>query len=379
MPEAGPLPDAPPRISTIEISDADHEYGPVIGLWELRDAVAQLYNQLYRRGMPSQYSAENVAISGGGRQALARAVAALGHVNLGHFLPDYTAYAELLEMFGLVAPIPILLEPEYQYAFSANKLRREIMGRGLGALLVSNPGNPTGRVTGGSELADWVNTVRALDCVLITDEFYSHYLWRPDLVALGGLMSAAQYVEDVDRDPVVILDGLTKNWRYPSWRVAWTLGPKRMIEASSSAGSFLDGGCNRPLQRAAIELLDLDRTRAETRAIHQHFAPKRQRLINGLRDMGFSVELPPDGTFYVWASAQHLPPQFADGMAFFRAALQHQVITVPGEFFDIDPGNRRLGRWSRFGNYVRFSFGPPMGDIDRALERMREMIYASTA
>jgi aspartate/methionine/tyrosine aminotransferase len=374
MPEAGPLPGAPPRVEMVKLAAHDHEYGPVAGLWELREAVAGLYNDLSRRGMPSRYSAENVAISGGGRVALARAVAALGHVNLGHFLPDYTAYAELLEVFGLVAPIPILLEPERGYAFAPDELRREIMGRGLSALLLSNPCNPTGSVIGGDELAAWVDAVRDLGCTWITDEFYSHYLWRPDLAEDGGLSSAARYVEDVDRDPVVILDGLTKNWRYPSWRIAWTVGPKAMIEAAVSAGSFLDGGASRPLQRAAIEVIDPERSRLETRAIVEHFRPKRQRLLDGLRDIGFRVDLPPEGAFYVWASAEHLPERLADGMAFFRAALEHKVISVPGEFFDIDPGNRRGGRWSRFRHHVRFSFGPPLGEIERALERLEHLV-----
>src|SRR5262249_16203810 len=68
----------------------DEEYAPVAGIWELREAIASHYNRTYRRGMPSQYSAENVAISGGGRASLTRAAASLGLINLGHFLPDYT-------------------------------------------------------------------------------------------------------------------------------------------------------------------------------------------------------------------------------------------------------------------------------------------------
>ena len=95
MPEAEELPGAPPRILELPIRPGDQEYAPVAGLWELREAIAGLYNQLFRRGMPSQYSAENVAISGGGRTALTRVAAAMGHINLGHFLPDYTAYEEL--------------------------------------------------------------------------------------------------------------------------------------------------------------------------------------------------------------------------------------------------------------------------------------------
>ncbi len=374
MPEADALPGSPPRLSGVTIDPADQEYAPVAGIWELREAVAGLYNQLFRRGMPSKYTADNVAISGGGRTALTRVAASLGHVNLGHFLPDYTAYEELLDVFRLFSPIPILLESERGYAFSGQDLRREINGRGLGAVLVSNPANPTGKVIGGDDLSDWIAAARDLDCSLILDEFYSHYVWRPDLAAQGGISTAARYVEDVDRDPVVILDGLTKNWRYPGWRTTWTVGPRKVIEAVTSAGSFLDGGGSRPLQRAAIPLLDPETTMAETRAIQAEFGKKRSRMLNGLRDLGFTIDLPPEGTFYVWASVQHLPPAISDAMSFFRAALDRKVITVPGDFFDVNPGKRRGGRPSRFRRHLRFSFGPAMAKVDLALDRIRDLI-----
>ena len=180
------------------------------------------------------------------------------------------------------------------------------------------------------------------------------------------------------RDPVVILDGLTKNWRYPGWRVTWTVAPKKIIDGCVSAGSFLDGGGSRPLQRKAIDLLAPTVAMAETRALQAEFAKKRKKLLDGLRDLGFSVDLPPEGTFYVWASAQHLPASIADGMTFFRAALERKVITVPGEFFDVDPGKRRGGRTSRFRRHLRFSFGPPLPRIELALERLRELITTAS-
>lgn len=377
MPEADALPGAPPRITDLPVLAGDQEYAPVAGLWELREAIAGYYNDLFRRGMGSKYSAENVAVSGGGRSALTRVAAALGNINLGHFLPDYTAYEELLSVFRLFSPIPILLEPERGYAFSGADLRREVMGRGLAAILASNPANPTGKVIGGGDLSEWVAVGRELDCALIFDEFYSHYIWRPDLVAQGAIETAARYVQDVDRDPVVILDGLTKNWRYPGWRVTWTVAPKKIIEGVSSAGSFLDGGGSRPLQRKAIELLSPTAAMAETKAIHNEFGKKRSKLLNGLRDLGFTVDLPPEGTFYVWASAQHLPASISDGMSFFRAALDKNVITVPGDFFDVDPGKRRGGRASRFRRHLRFSFGPAMPKIELALSRFKELIAAA--
>ena len=322
--------------------------------------------------------AENVCISGGGRAALTRAAASLGHINLGHFLPDYTAYEELLDIFKAFTAIPILLEGERGYAFSADDLRREILGRGLSALLLSNPCNPTGKLVDGDELARWVATARELDCTLLLDEFYSHYIYRARPGALP-VATAARYVEDVDKDPVVIFDGFTKNWRYPGWRVTWAIGPRSVIDTLASAGSFLDGGGSKPLQRAAIPLLAHDHVVKETRAIHDAFREKRDRMLAGLERLGVRFDRVPDGTFYCWGNVADLPPPLNDGMGFFRAALAHKVITVPGEFFDVNPGKRRRGHGSRFRSYVRFSFGPPLAVIDRALERIGELIKSPPA
>jgi aspartate/methionine/tyrosine aminotransferase len=375
QPETGPLPGAPPRLRQIEIGVDDQDYAPVPGIWELRRAVAELYNGLYRQGKRSQYTERNVCICGGGRASLTRAVAALGQVNLGHFLPDYTAYEELLDIFKLFTSIPILLDGTGGYRFGLDDLEREIMGRGLSALLLSNPCNPTGKVLVGAELDGWVRLARELSCALLIDEFYSHYVWRETPEA-GGLVSAARYVDDVDADPVVLFDGLTKNWRYPGWRCTWIVGPQQVIEAVSSSGSFLDGGGSKPVQRAAVPLLAPEIVGAETGAIREAFLPKRRILLEGLREAGVRFDLEPEGTFYCWGDISGLPPAIDDGMSFFRAALERQVICVPGEFFDVNPGKRRSGRPSRFRHYVRFSFGPEEATVVEGVRRIQELVRA---
>ncbi len=187
-------------------------------------------------------------------------------------------------------------------------------------------------------------------------------------------MSAARWVEDVDRDPVVILDGFTKNWRYPGWRVTWTVAPKRVIAALESAGSFLDGGGSKPLQRAAVELLEPARVLAEARAIAAAFEPKRNLMLAAVQRMGMIVDREPDGTFYVFVSLRELPEAISDGMAFFEDALERRVICVPGVFFDVNPGRRRARQLSRFHQHVRLSFGPPEAELRRGLERLDELV-----
>jgi N-succinyldiaminopimelate aminotransferase len=373
MPETGELPGSPPRVHAVTIAPDDQEYAPVGGLWELREAIAALYNRLYRKGLPSQYTAENVCVSGGGRAALTRAAASLGSINLGHFIPDYTAYEELLDIFKAFTSIPILLDGDRGYSFTAEDLRREVLGRGLSAILLSNPCNPTGKLVADDELDRWVGVARDLDCTLLLDEFYSHYVYRGRPGALP-VESAARYVKDVEKDPVVVFDGFTKNWRYPGWRITWALGPSAVIERFASAGSFLDGGGSKPLQRAAIPLFDDDYVTKETLAIQNAFRDKRDRMLSRLERMGVRFDRVPDGTFYCWGNVSHLPPPLNDGMGLFRAALAKKVIVVPGEFFDVNPGKRRHGRVSRFRDYVRFSFGPPQESVERALGRLEELV-----
>jgi aspartate/methionine/tyrosine aminotransferase len=372
-PETGPIPGAHPRIENIAIPADAHEYAPVSGLRDLREAVAALYNARYRAGLPSQYTAENVAISAGGRAGLTRIAAALGSIHLGHFLPDYTAYEELLDIFKAFVPIPILLDEADGFALDARRLRSEIVGKGLGGILLSNPSNPTGQLVGPDAMDQWVSTCRETGCWAIVDEFYSHYIYD------GGAgdrasVSACASVEDVNKDPVVVLDGLTKNWRYPGWRLSWTLGPKKVIERLASAGSFLDGGAPHLIQRAALPLLEPDVADREARAIQRAFSAKRDVMVTRARALGLRVSNPPRGAFYCFAGLDGLHEDIQDGMDFFRRALEHRVIVVPGVFFDVNPGQRRSHIPSRLRSFVRLSFGPSMDVVERGLDRLREMI-----
>lgn len=369
-PETGPIPGAPPRVSAVTINPASQAYAPVDGLVPLRQAVADLYNRFYREGKASQYSYENVSICGGGRTALTRLAAALSDVNMGHFLPDYTAYEELLSTFRTFVPIPLPLQAAAGYRISPEALREAILSLGLNAILASNPCNPTGQVVAGDELRRWVEVARETHCTFILDEFYSHYLYMGD----GGptLVSAAAYVEDVEEDQVILVDGLTKNWRYPGWRISWTIGPRAVIERVASAGSFLDGGASNPFQAETLPLLDPELTLGETAAIQRLFQRKRDYVMGRLRAMGIQIEAEPQGAFYLWANLGALPAPLNDGMRFFEAGLKERVITVPGLFFDVNPGKRRQN--ARYQSYARISFGPAMETLERGMDAIERLI-----
>ena len=371
-PETGVIPGAPPRIETVTIAGSHQNYAPVVGNKDLCQAVADFYNAVYRRDKKSKYTRENVSIASGGRLALTRLASALGNVNMGHFIPDYTAYEELLSVFKAFSAIPILLDAEANYKISPAALKKEILGRGLSVLLVSNPCNPTGQLVEGEELREWCQIARECQCSLILDEFYSHYIYSATPAAPAKMVSAAAFVEDVEADPIILVDGLTKNWRYPGWRISWTLGPKAVIETIASAGSFLDGGANHPFQSVAASLLTPELATQETLAIQKHFGQKRRYVLDRLKQMGIGVDAEPAGSFYVWANLSGLPRPLSDGMSFFREGLKEKVIIVPGVFFDVNPGNRRLH--GRYENYCRISFGPELKKLEIGLKALEKVI-----
>ena len=101
--------------------------------------MADLYNHRYRRGLP-QYRRKRGHLARG-RAGLTRIAAGLGNIHLGHLLPDYTAYEEL-DVFRASFQ-PIVLDASDGFRLQPQRLEKEIVGAGLGLLLLSNPCNPT--------------------------------------------------------------------------------------------------------------------------------------------------------------------------------------------------------------------------------------------
>ncbi|OBZ83699.1 Aspartate aminotransferase [Choanephora cucurbitarum] len=370
-PEVGPIDGCMERPETIDLPIDAYEYAPTSGIKELRETVANLYNEVYRQGKSSKYTYENVCIVPGGRAGLSRIASVIDDVNVGYFLPEYTAYEQMLSVFKRFVPIPTTLDEESNYHIDAKTICKEIAGRGLGVIVASNPRNPTGQVIQDEELAELVKVAKERHATLVIDEFYSAYIYDKEE---GKTISITHFVEDVNEDAVIVVDGMTKNFRMPGWRVCWIVGPKSVITAMESAGSYLEGGANHPLQKAAIPFLDPNKFREEAKALQHHFKEKRDYVLKRLEEMGLKVKVPPKATFYIWLDLSHLPEPINVGLHFFEECLKEKVIVVPGIFFDVNPAHRRELFESPCHHFVRLSFGPPMDQLEKGLDAVQRVI-----
>ncbi|KNZ78459.1 Aspartate aminotransferase [Termitomyces sp. J132] len=377
-PEVGPIPNAPARPTSIPIPIDSLEYAPTTGVKALREAVANLYNATYRGGKSSQYTYENVCIVPGGRSGLSRVAAVIGDVYTSFQIPDYTAYDQVLSAFKRLVPVPTALDAKTKYKLDIQQTKKDIQTQGLAVILASNPRNPTGQSLSlrGNDLKELAALGREGTTVILDEgrQFYSWYIYPNNEHDYGKSVSAAQYVEDVNEDSTIIIDGLTKNWRLPGWRICWVIGPKNLITALSQSGSFLDGGANHPLQLAAIPLLDPSLVALEKVALQKHFKAKRDHVLSRLHALGLDVDIPPNSTFYIWLNLEKLPEPLNNGLVFFEELLKHKTIVIPGIFFDINPAHRRNLFNSPCHHYVRLSFGPPIADLDKGLDAIGQVL-----
>jgi aspartate/methionine/tyrosine aminotransferase len=276
----------------------------------------------------------------------------------------------MLSLFKNFSAIPIPLEKKDNYHIHADKIEEEIR-RGVSVFITSNPRNPAGNMLTAPELEDMQDLCRDR-ATLIMDEFYCGYNYTTNCD--GTVISAADNIEDVDADDILIIDGLTKRFRLPGWRVAWIVGPKEFIKAIGSCGSYLDGGTNVPFQEAAVKMLEPSRVREEMKALQTHFRMKRDYVVGRLEAMGFKLEYCPNSTFYLWLDLEQLPEAINDGLNFFQACLREKVIVVPGIFFDLNPSRRRDLFDSTCHHFIRLSYGPVMSTLKTGLDGIERIL-----
>lgn len=375
QPEVGTIDGAPDRIESLKLQPSDAAYGPVGGTLEVREAIANWVNRTYRKGM-SQYTAENVSFACGGRLALTRLYSIFKDgARIAYKNPDYTAYEDYLYPLRHNCEL-IELRAEEKDGFTVPVERFENFMHDVrpNAFVFSNPCNPTGQVIKDEAMDRYIEAARKENCLLGADEFYATFSYNEDGSPAEKAVSALPYVKDINRDPVIVFDGLTKGFRYPGWRAGWAIGPKYLIEMINRAASAVDGGPSTMVQRGVIEELAEGHAEAELLATRKEFAVKRKMMMEGLAELGIHTPAnQPLGTFYLWASIENLPGKLSDADYFFHACLQKKVITVPGHFFDVRPFRVRPTN-EPYRHWVRFSYGPNRQTIKTALERIAQVI-----
>lgn len=307
------------------------------GLHELREAIARDYDARFGLSVDP----ECIIVTSGTSAALLLVFSLLvelgGEVILG--TPHYPCYPNFVRVCG-GEPVLVPTSPEDGYRLDPDKVAAAVTPR-TRAIVVSSPGNPTGAV----QSEETMRALAALGLPLVSDEIYHGLVYDDARVTCALAVS----------DDAYVLDGFSKRYAMTGYRLGWLVAPPHAGRVLTSLQQNLFISANRFVQYAGIAALENGAKNVAT--MRAEYEARRDRLVSGLRDIGFEVPTMPQGAFYVLADARRFG---ADSrLLAFDLLEKTRVGTTPG----IDFGNASEG-------WLRFSYAVSREVLDTSLERL---------
>nr|PZN41365.1 MAG: aminotransferase [Pseudomonadota bacterium] len=323
-----------------------NQYPPMLGLPELRKAVAEHY--ALHQGLDLDAESE-VMITSGATEAIAGALFALiepgDEVVL--FQPMYDAYLPLVRRAGGVPRFVTLTPPHW-------RLTEEALAAAFSprtkVVLFNNPLNPSAVVYGREDLALLASFCERFGAIAICDEVWEHIAFdgrrHVPLMSLPGM-----------RERCVKIGSAGKIFSLTGWKVGFVSAAPDILRVLAKAHQFLTFTTPPNLQSAVA--YGLGKEMAYFEGMRRDFARSRDRFTQGLRSLGLSV-LPSEGTYFVNIDIAPLGEE--DDVAFCkRLVAERGVAAIPvSAFYHENPVR----------NVVRFCFAKKDATLDGALERL---------
>jgi N-succinyldiaminopimelate aminotransferase len=330
------------------IQAGHNQYAPMPGLPELQQAVAQHQKRFY--GLDHDPAAE-ITIHAGATEALCATFAALlapGDEAI-VFEPFYDAYLPGIALAQAKARVVPLAPPEFRLD---PKALEAAVGPRTRLLVLNSPGNPSGRVLTREELAGVAAVCVRRDLLVVTDEVYEHIVFDGAHVPIASLPGM--------RDRTVTVSSAGKAFSLTGWKIGWTCAAPALAAAVRSVHQFVTFAVATPFQHAMASALKApDEYYARLRA---EYLARRDRLCEGLADVGFAVRRP-EGTYFALADIR--PLGYDEDETFCRTLVERVgVAAIPVSAFVAEKRVRHL---------VRFAFCKDDATLDEGLRRLRRL------
>jgi len=325
------------------------QYTNALGLEALRQAISAWYKSRFQVDVPAQ----RIVITAGASAALQLACLALIEAGDEILMPDpsYPCNRHFVSAVeGVAKLIPTRAADRYQ--LSAEQVAAH-WGQQTRGVLLASPSNPTGTSIDPAQLRRIHEVVSSKGGITIVDEIYLGLSYEQ-----AYSHSALAISEDI-----ISINSFSKYFNMTGWRLGWMVVPPAMVAVVERLAQNLFICASTIAQHAALACftppsIDIfESRRAEFKARRDYFLP-------ALKELGFGIDVMPDGAFYAWADCTALCPKLGakDSWEFAYALMEqaHLAIT-PGRDFGCADTAR----------YVRFSTASSMEQLQEAVRRMR--------
>ena len=335
-------------------------YAPSPGVGTYLEAVRDYYN---RMGYPITCS--DILATYGGSEALQMIFSCILEEGDEILMPEpyYPNYDIFIKVTGAVIK-PITTGPELGYRFATREQIEPCITERTRAIVVTNPGNPTGVVLTEEERRLLVEIAREHDLFLISDEVYRELVY-------GGqkINSFLEYEEAAEN--VIVVDSVSKRFSATGSRVGAVISRNRelMGHALKLCQSRL---CTATLDQIGAAALYNSLTEEYYETVRKEYQLRRDTVVESLRKIpGVQFETP-EGAFYLMVT---LPVDDAEQLQYFLLQeFEDQGETVmyaPGEGFYATPNKGR--------NEIRIAYVTNPDVLRRSVELLGKGIAAYNA
>jgi len=341
----------PPKALTdrlIEVAvSGPHQYPITMGAPNFRRAVAAKFKHFSGLNIDPE---TNIVITIGSTEAMVDTLFAL--TNPGDKVAMFSPYFENYSaqtLFADCEPVFIPLIPP-TFRFDANVLE-DTFKKGIKAIIICNPSNPSGRVFTYEELKLIADLCIKYDVYAITDEVYEHIIYdgrkHISLATLPGMW-----------ERTVTCNSLSKTYSITGWRLGYAIAPKAIMDKIKQFHDFNAVGAASPLMEAALVGLEMPDSYYEE--FTAHYAHMKEIFIGGMRELGIPFT-DPEGTYFVLADiGPYLKKGQTDVEFCEEMTKKVGVAAVPGSSFFREDIN----------NIVRLHFAKKDETLYAALDRL---------
>lgn len=323
-------------------------------------------NESYRKGLAKYYdniskgvSFEDVMVTTGGSEALAFAFTAC--LNLGDEViipePFYANYNGFAEAAG-VTVVPISSSIESGFALpKIEEFEKNITSK-TKAILICNPGNPTGYLYSQEELNKLRDIVKKHDLYLFADEVYREFCYD------GKEHHSLLNLEEIE-DNVIVVDSVSKRYSMCGVRIGAMVS--RNKEVMKAALKLAQARLSPPLLGQIAGEAALQTPNRYFEKVSKEYVERRDILVDGLNSIDGVFCPKPGGAFYAVAQ---LPVKDSD--KFCQWMLEEfelkgeTVMMAPASGFYSTPGKGK--------NEVRLAYVLEKDKLKKAIRCLKEAL-----
>jgi aspartate aminotransferase/aminotransferase len=212
----------------------------------------------------------------------------------------------------LVGGVPILVDTYPDFRFDAAKFEAAITPR-TKMLVVTSPSNPTGVVLSDTEIKQVAELAERHNLILLMDEIYNKLTYD------GPCASAMRYAPE----RTLLLRGFSKSYAMTGWRLGYAAGPRFLIEEMTKLQQYTFVCAPSIIQHGGLAALDAD--------ISGNVEAYRRKRDFVWKQLSCVYEIAkPGGGFYFFP---RIPGRFANATEFATAAIERNVLIIPGSVF----------------------------------------------